>query len=110
MMLSESTVKVCTSPFIRKTFLILSSYLASAHTDCLNLFLKNLLLRFAVSEVHYKLNFLPVNNVFKNSFVYLILYKNCSKFAFFLFYKPLKPLCCLTFNHFATNMSDTSYL
>ena len=79
MMLSESTVKVCTSPFIRKTFLILSSYLASAHTDCLNLFLKNLLLRFAVSEAYYKLNFLPVNNVFKNSFIYLILYKNCSK-------------------------------
>jgi len=82
-MLSESTVKVCTSPFFRKTFLILSSYLASAHTDCLNLFLKNFLLRFAVSEVHYKLNFLPVNNVFKNSFIYLILYKNYPEFAFF---------------------------
>lgn len=67
MMLSESTVKVCTSPFIRKTFLILSSYLASAHTDCLNLFLKNFLLRFAVSEVHYKLFFRPVNTQFKKN-------------------------------------------
>ena len=67
MMLSESTVKVCTSPIIRKTFLILSSYLASAHTDCLNLFLKNFLLRFAVSEAHYKRIFLPVNTIFKKS-------------------------------------------
>ena len=67
MMLSESTVKVCTSPIIRKTFLILSSYLASAHTDCLNLFLKNFLLRFAVSEAHYKRIFLSVNTIFKKS-------------------------------------------
>ena len=73
-MLSESTVKVCTSPFFRKTFLILSSYLASAHTDCLNLFLKNFLLRFAVSEVHYKLFFRPVNtifNFFKKNYFYI---------------------------------------
>ena len=87
-MLSESTVKVCTSPFFRKTFLILSSYLASAHTDCLNLFLKNFLLRFAVSEVHYKLKFLSVNNVFKKFFIYLILYKKCSKPRVLNFFLP----------------------
>ena len=85
-MLSESTVKVCTSPFFRKTFLILSSYLASAHTDCLNLFLKNFLLRFAVSEVHYKLFFRPVNTQFRKKIKKLIF---CVKFEQNLIFWPV---------------------